>query len=112
EPGTTLKLDIEQDLTQVKTAITTFVDAYNAVKQFINKQNLTTEDGQKNEDAGALYGSRTMADVESAISRLIGQGTSGVDGAVRVLAQIGVTFVNNNALTDPLLADTLKIDES
>lgn len=112
EAGTTLKLDIEQDLTQVKTAISSFVEAYNAVKQFVNEQNLTTEDGQKSKEAGALYGSRTMADVESTISRLIGQGTSGVDSAFRVLAQIGVTFVNNDALTDPLLADTLKIDES
>lgn len=113
EAGTTVKLDIEKDLTAVKTAVTSFVDAYNSLKQFVNEQNLTNEEtGGKSADAGPLYGSRTLNDVESSLSRLLGQGTSGVDSAFRVLAQIGVTFVDNDSLTDPLLADTLEIDES
>lgn len=112
EPGTTIKLDVEQDLTAVKSAITGFVDAYNAVKQFINEQNLTNEDGGKSEEAGPLYGSRTLADTEATLARLIGKGTQGVSSEFSVLAQIGVKFVDNDALTDPLLADTLEIDES
>jgi len=66
EAGTTLKLDIEQDLTAVKTAVTSFVEAYNGVKQFLNQQNLTTEDGAKSEDAGPLYGARAIAGGASA----------------------------------------------
>jgi flagellar hook-associated protein 2 len=113
EAGTTVKLDVEQDLTAVKTAVTSFVDAYNAVKQFVNQQNLTNEEtGGKSEDAGPLFGARTLNEVESTLSRLLGQGTSGVDSAFRVLAQIGVNFVDNDSLSDPLLADTLEIDES
>lgn len=113
EPGTRIKLDIEPDLTAVKTAVTGFVDAYNAVKQFLNEQNLTNaEDGSRSKDAGALFGSRTIADIESTLSRVIGNGTHGVSSDFSVLAQIGVKFVSNDTLTDPLLADTLKIDES
>lgn len=112
EPGTTVKLDIEQDLTAVKSAIAGFVTAYNAVKQFINEQNLTTENGGKSSDAGPLFGSRTMADTEATLARLLGKGTSGVNSAFSVLAQIGIKFVDNDALTDPLLADTLVVDES
>jgi flagellar hook-associated protein 2 len=113
EAGTTVKLDVERDLTAVKTAVVSFVDAYNAVKQFVNQQNLTNEEtGGKSADAGPLFGARTLNDVESTLSRLLGQGTAGVDSAFRVLAQIGVKFIDNDSLSDPLLADTLEIDES
>lgn len=113
EPGSTIKLDIEQDLNAVKSSVTGFVEAYNAVKQFINQQNLTNGDnGSKSEDAGPLYGTRTIADIESSLSRLIGLGTTGVSGTFRVLAQIGVNFVDNDAQTDPTLNDTLQIDSS
>jgi len=43
---------------------------------------------------------------------VIGNGTAGVNSAFSVLAQIGINFVNNDTLTDPLLADTLTIDDS
>lgn len=113
EPGTTLTLDIEQNLGEVKNAIVSFVNAYNSVKQFINQQNLTNaEDGSRSKDAGALFGSRTLADVEATLARVIGNGTAGVNSAFSVLAQIGINFVNNDTLTDPLLADTLTIDDS
>jgi flagellar hook-associated protein 2 len=113
EAGTTIKLDIEQDLNAVKTAVSGFVESYNAAKQFLNQQSLTNSDGGgKSEDAGPLYGARAVADVESTLSRLIGLGTTGVSSTFRVLAQIGVNFVNNDALTDPTLADTLEIDDA
>lgn len=112
EAGTTIRLDVEQDLNAVKSAITGFVEAYNGVKQFLNQQNLTNENGGKSGDAGPLYGARTVSDVESALGRLVGLGTTGVSSAFRVLAQIGVTFVSNKSQTDPTLYDTLKIDDS
>lgn len=40
EPGTKIKIDVEQDLNQAKTAIVGFVDAYNAVQSFINEKHL------------------------------------------------------------------------
>ena len=43
EVGTTIKFDVEQDLNGVKTAITDFVEAYNAVKVFANSQTLVDE---------------------------------------------------------------------
>lgn len=112
EAGTTIRLDVEQDLNAVKSAITGFVEAYNGVKQFLNQQNLTNEDGGKSGDAGPLYGARTVSDVESSLGRLVGLGTTGVSNAFRVLAQIGVDFVDNKSQTDPTLYDTLEIDDS
>ena len=38
EPGTTVKVDVERDLNQVKSAIVDFVDAYNELRTYINQQ--------------------------------------------------------------------------
>ena len=43
---------------------------------------------------------------------MVGTGVEGVDGNYSVLAQAGITFVDNSTLSDPTLADTLQIDES
>jgi flagellar capping protein FliD len=111
EVGTTVKIDVEQDLASVKTQISNFVDAYNAVKEYINKQTYTDPTtGKPGEDA-TLISSRTIASIETQLNSILGSGTAGVHDAFSVLAQIGVEFVDNSTLSDPLQADTLKIDE-
>ena len=111
EAGTTVKLDVDRDLTAVKTDITSFVDAYNATRQIINGHNLTNPTtGLKSDDAGALFGSRTLADIQLSLSSIVGSGVGGVDTSFAALAQIGIDFVNNNTIGDPLLKDTLAID--
>lgn len=114
EPGTQIRLDVEQDLTSVKTAIAKFVDAYNAVKAFINAQNQAPRTASSADETpdGVLRGSRTLANIEASLSRILGAGAAGTNGAYSVLAQIGITFVNNNTIDDPRLEDTLVIDEA
>jgi flagellar hook-associated protein 2 len=113
EAGTTVKLDIDRDLSAVKTQIESFVSAYNAVRHFVNEQNQTdSSTGAKSTDAGPLYGSRTLTSIAQALSSVIGNGTEGVDSAYSVLAQIGVDFVDNDTVSDPLDKDTLKLDET
>lgn len=112
EEGTTVSVDIERDLNAIKTQINSFVDAYNALKVFINTQSqVDPATGLKTEDSGTLFGSRTLSDVESKLSGLVGSSVSGVSNAYSVLAQAGVDFIDNNALSDPLLADTLFVDD-
>lgn len=113
EPGTSIKLDIDRDLVGVKNAVVEFVDAFNAVRAFINMQNKIDEaTGGKAADAGPLFGTRTLSDIESALTRILGSGTRGVTKEYSALAQIGITFIKNDNLPDPLLADTLTIDET
>lgn len=113
EPGTTVKLEIDRDLTQVKTAITGFVEAYNAVRQFVNEQSQVDEKtGQKSVDAGPLFGSSTLASISATLGRVVGTGAEGISGAFSVLAQAGISFVDNSSLDDPTLKDTLKIDNT
>jgi flagellar hook-associated protein 2 len=113
EQGTTLKLTVESDLSAVKTEIAAFVEAYNAVKLFINQQRLIVDPEADNEEGlGRLVSSRALTEVQSSLSLIIGQGAVGVGGEFSILAQIGIDFIDNGSLSDPLLADTLVIDES
>ena len=113
EQGSTIKLDVEQNLTTVKSAITDFVDAYNAIKIYINDQQ--NSDGEADETipgSGALFGSSALATVERNLSLILGQGAEGVSSSFSVLAQIGITFVDNDTVQDPVLDDTLEIDDT
>lgn len=111
EVGTTVKVDVEKDLASVKTQLSSFVTAYNAVKEFINKQTFADPTTGKPGTDATLLSSRTIAAIESQLNAIIGAGTDGVSQAFTVLAQIGVEFIDNTTLSDPLKADTLVIDE-
>ncbi len=111
EEGTTIEINIERDLSTVKTGIVSFVDAYNELRQELNRQlNVDPDTGQKNEDA-TLFGNSALEEIDRRIETLVGGGADGVSDAFSVLAQIGIDFVSNGELTDATLADTLEINE-
>ena len=113
EVGTEIKLDVEQNLTGVRNAITGFVDSYNAVKSFINQQSLVDETtGGPATDAGPLFGNPSLASIEQNLSNILGGGAEGLSSGFQVLREIGIDFTDNKSLTDPLLADTLEIDDA
>lgn len=113
EEGTTITLEIEQDQTAVKDTVTGLVTAYNDLRQFINGQSLVDPTtGQKAASAGPLFGSSTLANVKQTLAQIVGAGVGGVSTEFSVLAQIGITFVDNDTVADPSLRDTLEIDEA
>lgn len=113
EEETEIKIDVEQDLTSAKTAIEGFVEAYNLLKLFVNQHSLVdSTTGAAAEDAGVLFGSPAIFGVTSAISSIFSVATSGVDDAFQVLTQIGITFVENSDVSDPLLYNTLQINDT
>lgn len=114
EVGTTIKLDIERDLAGVKQAAFDFVDSYNAVKAFLNQQQLATQDGEASADAGPLFRDSTVGSIESLLANVLGVGAAGLapSSAFQVLGQVGINFVDNDTIEDPLLSDTLEIDET
>jgi flagellar capping protein FliD len=112
EQGTTVSLDIEQDLSQVKTEIFSFVESYNAMRQYVNGNRLfDSATGELDEDTGVLAKSQALSTVSSQLSQIIGVGVTGVDPAYSVLSQIGIDFVDITQ-EDPLLAENLEIDET
>lgn len=112
EKGTTVTLDVEQDLSQVKTEIFSLVESYNAMRQFVNANSLVdSATGDLDDNAGVLAKSLALSEVASSLSQVIGAGVAGVDANFSVLSQIGVDFVDLTQ-EDPLLAENLEIDEA
>lgn len=111
EEGTTINIDIEKDLTEVKTGLVNFVNAYNDLRQELNRQlKPDPATGSAREDT-SLFGNSTLEEIDRRLEAIIGAGADGVDGAFTVLAQIGIDFITNGELTDDTLADTLTINE-
>ena len=83
EAGTTITLDVESDLNQVKSAIVDVVDSYNELRAFINTQaqsEIQDEDGEITE--GLLAGTRVLSDIRSALSAAIGSSVDGADPTI------------------------------
>ncbi|MCH8992328.1 MAG: flagellar filament capping protein FliD, partial [Acidobacteria bacterium] len=113
EEETKIKLDIEKDLASAKTAIEGFVNAYNTLKSFLNLQSaIDSTTGAAAEDSGILFGTSALFGVASSVSSVFSQATAGVDKAFKVLAQVGITFVDNNSVADPMLFNTLEISDT
>lgn len=112
EEGTKLKIDVEQDLSKVQTQIGDFVTAFNALKVFLNTQTETDSNGNPLSADAVLTNSRTVKDLASSLSNILGSGATGVSSAYQVLDQIGITLVDNTTLTDQTQASTLQIDST
>lgn len=113
EEGTKIKIDVEPDLSAVKSQVVSFVESYNTLKAILNQQQLVdSSTGKAAADAGVLFGQPIIADIERQLSTLLGTGVAGADAQFSVLAQIGIDFVDNGSLEDPLLEDTLRIDDT
>ncbi|MCE2510740.1 MAG: flagellar filament capping protein FliD [Alphaproteobacteria bacterium] len=111
EVGTTIKIDVERDLSAVKTDIQDFIDNYNTVREFINKHSqVDLSTGTPAADA-ILFGSTTLSQISSQIGGIVGRGVQGVDEAFSVLRQIGITFETLNP-DNPLDANKLILNEA
>ncbi len=113
EEGTTINIDLDRDLTGVKADIQAFVDAYNTLKVFLNRQTFVDETtGEVTAETGILFSNRTVADIEQKLAAIVGAGTAGVDSGFSVLAQIGIDLIDNGTVTTQLENDTLVIDQT
>lgn len=112
EVDTTIKLDVERDLNQVKSAIVDTVDAYNELRSFINAQAVTADNADEDETTGILAGSSALSEVRARLSGGISTAAAANDPTFAVLAEIGITIEGPGAVSDPLLANTLAIDET
>jgi flagellar hook-associated protein 2 len=112
EPGTTVNVDVERDLNQVKSAIVDFVDAYNELRTYINQQAETNVPADDETGAGVLAGTSALSDARSQLSAAVGAAVDGADPIFSVLAQIGITIQAPSQVSDPTQANTLAIDET
>ncbi len=107
--GTTITLDIGQDVAGVKAGILNFVDAYNAVRDFVLQNQSVNSDGSIPEDA-PLNGDNLLSGLNSQLQNLFGLNFN--TGAQETLAEIGIEFDADNRLTvDELVLDTAILND-
>jgi flagellar hook-associated protein 2 len=96
-PDTAISMEISTDLSSIKTAITEFVDAYNAYREFVLTQQSTTSDGEASEDA-TLFADSLLRRITQSVSSALNTSITTDDGTVLSLASLGITFDSSNNL--------------
>ena len=122
EPGTTISIDIEQNLSDVKAQIVSFIDTYNELRIFINDQRQLIEGDTEDEEnlTGVLFSSSAIRQIDQTLSQIIGSVVPGLSEDFNVLTQspidgkvtTGINFISRDDVTDPLLEGTIVIDET
>ncbi len=96
-PGTTMTLDIDYDYSGLKDAITSFVEAYNALREFvINQSSMTTDEETGETETATLFSDTIMKSLSNELSNIVS--TLYASGSLSTLANIGITYDENNYL--------------
>jgi len=112
EVGTSVEVDVTPDLNSIKTAITSFVTAYNAAKVFINQQSQIDATTGQPAATAVLSQSQTVKSLSDQLNGVFGSNISTSSQTIRTLADIGITFVDGLTVADPTQANTLQIDQT
>lgn len=104
--GQSITVEIGQNLSDIKTAVTTFVDAYNAYREWALSQQQLSSSGGASSDS-VLFGDATIRGINQQIASAL---TFSLDEAS--LSAIGLSFDENNYLElDEDTLDDVLLDE-
>jgi len=95
--GQTITLDVEANYDDIKTAITGFITAYNALRAFVTTNQTVGSDGTVPEDA-VLFADSILRDANRQLSALLSGSPASADDDVANLADMGITFNASNQL--------------
>lgn len=105
----TATISLTRNLDAAKRNVQSFVDAFNSIVDFL-KSNASYD--KENQKAGVLFGDVTVESVRDGLIQRIINPVSGLEGTLRVLAQVGVTLgqdgklsLNEGTLTQRLSED-------
>lgn len=90
-------LTVSTDSSAVKTAITDFVDAYNALKQYMLDQSAVSSDGGADEDA-VLFADSVMRMLNSTLQTLINSGSDAASDDIAMFSDMGITWTSEGLL--------------
>ena len=101
-------ITVSSDTTKIKTAINDFISAYNKVQAVIDTNTASTTDSTGKVTAGILAGESDPHEIASTLRKLSFGQVSGLTGALKSLADLGIsTNGNDNNLS---LTDETKLD--
>jgi flagellar hook-associated protein 2 len=95
--GQSVTLDIEANYDDIKTSITSFVSAYNALRAFVTTNQTVGSDGTVSDDA-VLFADSILRDAGRQLSAVLSGSPSSADADVANLADLGITLDANNQL--------------
>lgn len=108
DEGSTITLDIEPDYETVKTAITDFITAYNALRDFVTTQQTVSSDGEVADDA-VLFADTLLRSLTRTLSSILTSTSASATGDFDHLSDLGVTFDSGNYLE---LTDETALDDA
>lgn len=98
EPGTTVTVEVGRSLAGVKEQIGAFVDAYNALRDFVAQHSQVADDGKVGEEA-VLFGDTTLRSLSQTLDRIVTGRVDGLAaGASASLGALGITLDESNHL--------------
>jgi len=96
DEGATITLDITRDNDGVKKKIQEFVDSYNKLESYIDKQNTVSGDGKT---TGTLFADSTLRSVLGTLKKTILSEVSGLDSTLNHLSLIGISIDRTGQLS-------------
>ncbi|MBY6265939.1 flagellar hook protein FliD [Azospirillum sp. 412522] len=96
-PDTALSMEVSTDLSSIKSAITSFVDAYNEYRDFVVTQQATTSDGTASSDA-TLFSDSLLRQIVRSVNSALNTSITTDDGTVLSMASLGIGFNSSNEL--------------
>jgi flagellar hook-associated protein 2 len=112
EPGTTVTVEVERSLTGVRDQLAGFAEAYNALRDFVDRHSAVSETGAVG-DGAVLFGDALLRGLTQAVGGAVASPVAGLPaGATGSLAGLGLRLGGDSKLTldgkrldDALLAD-------
>jgi flagellar hook-associated protein 2 len=96
--GTTLTLAVQPDYSGVKTAITNFITAYNALRDYVTTNQTVGADGSVDSSTAPLFADSLLRGVSQQVGTLLSTPSASATGSYSTLADLGVTIDSNNDL--------------
>ncbi len=97
DPGTTISLEVTKDTTAGADAISAFVDAYNAFRQFVKDNQAVGADGSVS-DSAALFSDTLLKSLNQDVQALLSRSYTTGDPAITTLRDIGIKLNDSNFL--------------
>jgi len=99
------RVTVTADATKTADKIKAFVDAYNAVVDFVETQNELDEDGKAK---NPLFGDTTLRGMRSSLRTIVGGSVASGNAAFAMLVQVGISSDRDGKLT----LDRAKLEEA
>lgn len=95
--GTTVTLAVGPDYSAVKTAVTSFITAYNSLRDYISSNQVVAGDGTV-DSSETLFADSLLRSVSQEVGTLISTPSASATGGYSTLADLGVTIDSSNDL--------------